>query len=94
MKSRQFAFKAVVALALVALILVLSASPASAGWPRSAVVVATPVAPAYVAAAPVAVIGAPVPTVYAAPVTQVVAAPVVDTALVPAAFTAPLTTTY
>ena len=63
MKSRQFAFKAAVALTLVALILGLSASPASAGWPRRAVVVATPVAPAYVAASPVAVVGAPVATV-------------------------------
>src|SRR5512135_90134 len=100
MKSRQFAFKAAVALALAALILGMSASPASAGWPRRAVVVAAPVAPAYMVAPPVAVVGAPVATVYeapvatvyAAPVTRVVAAPVVDTALVPTAFAAPVAT--
>jgi hypothetical protein len=95
MKRSASAFQIASVLGLAALVLGVTARPASAGLfgPRT-VVVATPAYPAYLTPAPVA-------TVYTAPVSPVVAAPVFDTDLVPAAYyttstvvSTPVATTY
>ena len=108
MKRPSSAFKIASVLGLAALVLGVTARPASAGLfgPRTVVVETPGYYPAYLAPAPVATVyAAPVSTVIATPVTTIYPAPVistavVDTAVVPSAYTtstvtaAPIATTY